>query len=1027
MSTLPWPEPIAAASDEAALALLRGLWARAYRIDVAIADSNRLLELLGDASAGGPQTVHVVTRALPRGGRPHGWRWTVIAEPPAPEFLLFYSSGSAFPESALIFTGSSTDGWLTFHRRPLVLHRLRQRFDLLSIPDGPPLIVPAPSIREQAGRLPSGRPAACLEADAQSIAPTVLYHRVLAAHFAGAAAPDGVQRPEAAPALATHQERAYERASAILDRYGGVIVADAVGLGKTYIGLRLLERALDAGGRGLVVVPASLRDQWTREMSYLVGTTPSGAAGSAQQSAADNLDLWVEETRRGAVELLSMESLGRKTFDPVAFRGADLVLVDEAHNFRNPATRRYHSLADLVRHSRTVLLTATPINNTLLDLQHLIDLFATPGAFRHLGIADYREVFRRAAVGDGDVRPIISACLLRRTRRFLRTHYGAIRIRDPQSGREVKLRFPQRRSPVPVHYDLAATYGELFAGLDSWLEDLRFPAIEPDSAEADPADPPSGPGELLKIILLKRLESSIEAFRCTVVQQLAWCNTALRAIDAGRILTRPDYRASFQGPGDDPGSQLAFFELMLPAPSIEPERIAEFRDSLEHDVNILTRIHAALLAVGPGADRKLGKLIELLAGPLAGRKVLLFTEFRDTARYLHHQLRMRPHIAQIDSAGARLGLERAGRVEVIERFAPRANGLPEPPERERVDLLIATDVLSEGLNLQDASVVVSYDLPWNPVRLMQRIGRIDRLGALSNHVELHHFVPTHDLDRLLGLMARLHTKVSRISCTLGLDQPVLATSSDHGPTLDHIRILARDPTGYEQVEERVEGPLDPEEQAYLDWCDASGADHRVTPGKPVASAVTAHSEGPPRAVAYWRVSCGKQGRGLWLICDVETGRVTEDQVTALELLRSARNLEGREPPEPLLAGARRACARYARGVTAQLEAARIAGDALSPSLPQCRIAAWLSRCFLATAHSMTRDEHATTDRVLDRLARRFTVAGERELARMAGDLPDRPSPGLLKRLDELLDALISNDSGPGNIKEVATLLVTPAG
>jgi superfamily II DNA or RNA helicase len=1026
MSSSNWPEPIAAASDEAAVAIVRGLWARAARVDVAIADSQRLLELLGDAGNGGPVTVNIVTRALPFAGRPSGWRWTIIGEAPSPEFLLFYGSGSAFPESALIFTGESTDGWLTFHRRPIVLHRLRQQFELLSIPRGLRVVMPTSSIREEASQARSGATQSSPARDAEPLSASKLYRRVLAAHFSDAGS-DAGRRPASAPVLAAHQERAYERACAILDRYGGVIVADAVGLGKTYIGLRLLERALEAGGRGLVIVPAALREQWARELHYF-GATGSPATGvhkRENRSTDENLDLWIKEDLPGAVRLLSMESLGRADFDPVARRGADLVLVDEAHNFRNPATRRYRNLADLLRHTKVALLTATPINNTILDLQHLIDLFAAPGAFRHLGVADYREVFRRAPTGDGDLRTVISACVLRRTRRFLRAHYGRVHVRGPRSDEEIELRFPKRLPPAPVAYDLAGTYGDLLTGLESWLEDLHFPTIEPSENDDESAAAVAGPGELIKIIMLKRLESSTEALRSTVVQQLAWCNTALRAIDAGRVLTRPDYRASFQGPADDPGSQLAFFELMLPAPSIEPRRIATLRRSLEHDANTLARIHDALVAVGPAGDRKLGKLIELLDGPLAGKKILLFTEFRDTARYLHHQLRMRPYVAQIDSGGARLGLERASRGEVIERFAPRSNGLPEPAKRERVELLIATDVLSEGLNLQDASGVVSYDLPWNPVRLMQRIGRIDRLGAQSEHVELHHFVPAHDLDRLLGLMARLQGKVATISATLGLDHPVLAMPGAGKRALDQIRVLTHDPDGYDRVEEEVEGPLDPEEQAYLDYlAEAKGAAVTTEMGPAVAAAAL-EDKGQPRAVSYWRLHSGGQARGLWLVCDIETGCVAEDQVAALESFRNARALRQRRSPDHLLASARRACARYAHGLAARLEACRIAGDALSPSLPQCRIAAWLSRSFQANAHRLTSEEKAKIDDLLDRLGQRFTVAGERSLAAAAAELPAHPTPSFFARLDSLLRTLASDHAGSRGADEVATLLLLP--
>ena len=1018
-----WPEPIVATSDDAAAAMIRQLWSRAGRIDAWVADANRLQVLVAEyGSDNGPRPVRIITGTLPTTDS-SSWHYSVSKRAPGPEFILFYPAGSAFPESALIFTGGmDVDGWVTFHRRPLVLQRLRERFNSLFVAQHP--LAMAASVREQPP-FASPHTAAPRTVQHQVVSPAELYHRVLAAHFSGIQH-NGTDsaRPESAPVLATHQERAYERARDILDRYGGLIVADAVGLGKTYIGLRLLERCLASGRRALVIVPAALRDQWERELSYLVVDStrmPARQGATSQGPEDDNLDLWVRES--GNTVLVSMESLGRRGVDLSLYKGADLVLVDEAHNFRTPTTRRYRKLADLARHSKIVLLTATPINNTILDLQHLLDLFAAPSAFRHLGISDYREAFRRAAAGEGDVRPIITACVLRRTRRFLKAHYGTVTLRDPATGRETELRFPKRRSPIAVDYDLAATYGGLFANFEEWLGALQFPCINPHQGDVESDTELACSAELLKIILLKRLESSVESFRCTVIQQLAWCNTALGAIKSGRVLTRPDYRATFKGPDDDPGSQLAFFELMLPAPSIDVAQIEKFRKALEHDMSILARVHTALSTVGVAGDLKLRKLIDLLDGPLADRKVLVFTEFRDTARYLYHALKQRPYLAQIDSDRARLGLEPAARREVIERFAPLSNNLPPPPSRERVDLLIATDVLSEGLNLQDASVVVSYDLPWNPVRLMQRIGRIDRLGALADVVDLYHFVPADVLDRLLGLMSRLHRKVGTINTTLGLDHPVLAPSAIRDRASEQIRALARDPDGFQELELEVEGPFDPEEQAYIDYVEISDSSSFSQSTCVTAIATERQRRSGQRAVSYWRASSGGQSRGLWLVCDLDSGCVVEDQAAAIETLRSACTSPVKQPPKGPLAKTRRACERYARSIVASLEAARIAGDALNPSLPQCRIAAWLSRSLQASIHRLRPEQRAAIDHLLDRLAHRFTVASERRLVQLLEELPESFDPDFLHRIEDHLRPCEPETREPATLEEVATLLI----
>ena len=1019
-----WPQPIASSSDEAAIAMVRQLWYKAGRVEALVADVNRLQVLLGSKTIEDtPRSVQVVTRAYPVTECPENWRYTVIGQDLHSEFILLYPVGSTFPDGAVVFTGGmGGGGWVTFHRRPFVLHRLRERFNSLVALQ--PMGVAAVREPSPIDKVPLPVVSAARRREPNLVSPATLYRCVLSAHYSERAATHGASpRPGSAPILAAHQERAYERARDILDRFGGVVIADAVGLGKTFIGLRLLEQIVQTGGRALLIVPASLRDQWARELLYL--TSPPQTSPRLTEKTDDpkgTLDLWVREL--GNVTLISIESLGRSGFDPSPYRGADLVMVDEAHHFRNPATNRYRRLADLARHSQVALLTATPINNTVMDLRHLLDLFAAPGAFRYLGISDYRDTFRRAAAGDGDIRPIISACVVRRTRAFLKEYFGEIRLRDPTADRDIELRFPKRAQPTAVDYDLAGTYGELFAGLEDWLSELRFPFFNSNEDGEQEDLSIAGSGNLLKIILLKRLESSIEAFRCTVIQQLAWCNTALSAMKAGRVLSRPDYRALFKGPDDDPGSQLVFFELMLPAPTMETSQIEDFRNALEGDLRVLARIHAALSAVGLTGDRKLQRLVDLLDGPLAGRKVLVFTEFRDTARYIYHALKTRPFVAQIDSDNARLGLDRVNRREVIERFAPRSNNLPEPPTRERVDLLIATDVLSEGLNLQDASIVVSYDLPWNPVKLMQRIGRIDRLGALADVVALHHFVPADALDRLLGLMSRLQKKVCTIDASLGMDQPVLAMPTNTDAAIEQIRSLARNPAGYDKVEREMEGPLDPEEQAYLDFAEFVGRDHRTPQTEVAASIVIDRQVTGRRAIAYWQLISGDQVHGLWLVCDLDTGWVTEDQATATDTLRRAgtRRPGGAEHNGTLQA-ARRACERYASSACARLEAARIAGDALSPSLPQCRIAAWLTRTFRESGPSLGAPTRAKIDALLTRLARRYTLAAERSIAELAEGLPETFDSATIGKIDKLLSACPVKADRPTRLREIAILLV----
>ncbi|MGH7553691.1 MAG: SNF2-related protein, partial [Longimicrobiales bacterium] len=175
--------------------------------------------------------------------------------------------------------------------------------------------------------------------------------------------------------LAAFQEDAVRRAKEISRRWGGVLVADSVGLGKTYVALALIEEELNRGGRVLVVTPAALRSQWQTPLRRIARERRGTSA------------LWVSHTR-----------LSRGGISPNAAKAFDLVVVDEAHGFRNPATRRYRELARLCRGARVVLLTATPVNNSPLDLYAQIRLFAGDGAFHSLGVTDMRAAFRATAL-----------------------------------------------------------------------------------------------------------------------------------------------------------------------------------------------------------------------------------------------------------------------------------------------------------------------------------------------------------------------------------------------------------------------------------------------------------------------------------------------------------------------------------------------------------------------------------------------------------------------------------------------------
>ncbi|HUF67409.1 MAG TPA: DEAD/DEAH box helicase [Longimicrobiales bacterium] len=555
--------------------------------------------------------------------------------------------------------------------------------------------------------------------------------------------------------LSLDQQRAVRSARAALDRRGGVLLADRTGAGKTFLALAMIEDALARGQlRILVTGPAALAPQWLPLLRRAARAHGARAlAYGRRSSVASAAVTWLSHT---------MLSLGRW---PASIEPVDLVVVDEAHAFRNPATRRYRSLAWLCRTSRVALLTATPVNNSLMDLYFLFRLFVGDGALDDLGVPDLEAAFRTAADAGGPVRPPLDAAIEAmtvRTRRTLSPGHGPIPDTGshvaPTDRRQVDGTFdgagrgpdrrPGRVRPVPVRYDLATPEAVRFV-----IDGIR--GLELSAHGVTETGGPAPGGELIRFGLVKRLESSVPAFGASA---RGLCRYLVAFADAARDgfwLSAGSHRSFSAGaPGQLLLAPLAL--PRLPAP-FDPERLV--RSALADAAAVRTVLRR--LEEWPGGDRKLMRLMDLLGNPLAGRKTLIFTEFRDTALHLWKSLRRQYRVGLIHGGRAFLGDQPAGRLEVVRRFAPAANGGRPDPVRQ-VDILIATDVLAEGFNLQDAADVVSYDLPWNPVRLIQRVGRLDRWGSPHDEIRCHNFIPDRTLDLFLGLVDRIGAKLDTI-------------------------------------------------------------------------------------------------------------------------------------------------------------------------------------------------------------------------------------------------------------------------
>lgn len=535
--------------------------------------------------------------------------------------------------------------------------------------------------------------------------------------------------------LAAFQREAVERARAVLLRRRGVIVADAVGLGKTFVALALIEHHLHAGESVAVVAPAALRAMWTPHLKRV--SRKHGIAFDVTNHA-------------GRLRLISHTTM---SYAQYAQLPVDFIVVDEAHAFRNPAAHRYRNLAHwcscFASHEHTcaprlLLLTATPVNNSVRDLHALIRLFAEDHEFRDLGVASLHTAFATLDAGKPSpgVQRVLNDVVIRRDYRA--------------TGVDEKFRVPEL-SVRPCRYDLhfdSVDVQQLLAAVEQ-LELVPFRLAEFGIAGVN------GGAELVRLHLLKRLESSTAAFASSINRLRKLHQLFVEELGTHRALTPALYRA-FVSNGDAPHLQAILSALVLP----KSERRARIDDAItaaRADLGRLGSLHSAVVRLG--VDLKLLALKQLL-NEFAGRRVLLFTEFRETARYLQRALLHARRVGLIDGQAAYLGQHRASRERVLRSFT-RDESHTRRGRLEAVDLLLSTDVLAEGMNLQCAELVISYDLPWNPIRLLQRIGRIRRIGSPHTRVHAAHFLPERGLDELLGLVRRIQHKLDAIRATVG--------------------------------------------------------------------------------------------------------------------------------------------------------------------------------------------------------------------------------------------------------------------
>jgi superfamily II DNA or RNA helicase len=484
--------------------------------------------------------------------------------------------------------------------------------------------------------------------------------------------------------LRPHQHAAAVRLAALVDAHGGAMLADPVGVGKTFTALAVAARF---GVRILIVAPAALKTMWLESLA--------------------RCDL--------CADFISHESLSRGVRPALA---TDVVVVDESHRLRSPSTRRYSLLADVCRASKVLLLSATPVQNRRADLCAQLALF--------LG-------------------------------------RSAGEMNDDELAAHVVRQAPHAATGMP---GLSGPHLITLETQDDCLEQLVS------LAPPVPAQDESIAVALLCYGLIHQWTSSRAALVLALQRRRARGLALSAAIAAGRRPTRPELSA-WTYAGDT--LQLAFPEIVTEDAAHADIDAEALRISVDrHVAEVEALLQRLRQSIDPDAER--ADAIRRIRAAHPGERVIAFCHYAETVNALRSRLAMDAGVAALTAHGARIAGGRVTRDYVLQQFTARLER--SRPERavERIDLLLTTDLLSEGLNLQEASVIVHLDLPWNPARLDQRVGRALRLGSRHQTVTVYAIAPPAAAERVIQIERRLREKLNTAQRTVGVANRILPSS-----------------------------------------------------------------------------------------------------------------------------------------------------------------------------------------------------------------------------------------------------------
>lgn len=586
-----------------------------------------------------------------------------------------------------------------------------------------------------------------------------------------------------------YQEQAVLNAKRVLEEYGGVFISDVVGLGKTYISAML---AGQLNGRNLVIAPPALLNinnpgSW-RNVFFEFGI-------SAHYESVGKLDSIL------------------KNINPDSYAN---VFIDEAHRFRTETNISYEKLAEICRGKRVILVTATPYNNSPKDILSQIKLFQSSrkstipnlanleGFFGSLEQklsrinrqTNYHEYINTVKENAKEIRDkVLKYLMVRRTRKEIEQYF-------PKDLALQGLKFPEVESPKPLYYELDDIEDEIFTStIDLITQKFGYARYMPllyykGSITQLEQQSQKNMGKFMKILLVKRLESSFYAFRKTLDRFISSYEMFISLFEKGSVYLSKKYlNKIFEFLENDQDDKVLEFidegkAQQFPSDDFEDNFITD----LKKDRDILYQIRSLWQDIK--RDPKLIKFIDSLSKNdiLKKNKLIIFTESKETAQYLTSHVNEKFDGTALFFSGSS---PEAIRDTVIDNFDARARD-----KKDDYRILISTEVLSEGVNLHRSNVVINYDIPWNPTRMMQRVGRINRVDTKFDNIYTFNFFPTKQSNDQIQLEQIAKSKINAFLTLLGGDAEILTEGEPLGSHELFNRLLSKQTvTGEEELEE----------------------------------------------------------------------------------------------------------------------------------------------------------------------------------------------------------------------------------